>query len=406
MAVGLSSLPELLPVAGLRLGTVCAGIKKPGRRDLVVMELCEGAAAAAVFTRNAFCAAPVTVAKRHLASGAPRYLLINTGNANAGTGARGLDDALQCCQALAETAGVAPERVLPFSTGVIGEPLPVVPLTAALPAACAALVETGWAEAAHGIMTTDTVAKGASRRIEIKGRTVTVTGIAKGAGMIRPDMATMLAFIATDARIAAPLLQRCLNDAVRGSFNAVTVDGDTSTNDACVLMATGRSALPEISASDDPAYEALAGAVEAVSLQLAQAIVRDGEGATKFITVEVRGGADIEECRRAAYAVAGSPLVKTAFFAADPNWGRILAAVGRAGIPDLDVAKVRIFLDEVCIVAEGGRAAAYREEQGRQVMARDEITVAIDLGRGRHAARVWTCDFSYDYVRINAEYRT
>jgi glutamate N-acetyltransferase/amino-acid N-acetyltransferase len=405
MAVGLNSLPELLPVPGLRLGTVCAGIKKAGRRDLVVMELCEGATAAAVFTRNAFCAAPVTVARDHLRLGAPRYLLINTGNANAGTGARGMDDARQCCRALAEAAGVAPERVLPFSTGVIGEPLPVAPILAALPHARTALTEDGWADAAHGIMTTDTVAKGASRRIEIKGRAVTVTGIAKGAGMIRPDMATMLAFVATDAGVAAPLLQRCLEDAVRGSFNAVTVDGDTSTNDACVLMATGRGGAG-IASADDPDYPVLAQAVEAVCVQLAQAIVRDGEGATKFITVEVRGGADIEECRRAAYAVAESPLVKTAFFAADPNWGRILAAVGRAGIPGLDVTRVSVFLDEVCIVERGGRAAAYREEQGRAVMARDEITIAIDLKRGRHQARVWTCDFSYDYVRINAEYRT
>lgn len=406
MAVGLNSLPELLPVAGIRLGTACAGIRKPGRRDVVVIELCEGAATAAVFTRNAFCAAPVALAKDHLSRGAARYLLINTGNANAGTGAQGMEDARSCCRALAATAGVATERVLPFSTGVIGEPLPVAPLVAGLPAALAAMSEDGWSEAAQGIMTTDTVPKGASRRIEIEGRTVTVTGIAKGAGMIRPDMATMLAFIATDARVAPALLQCLLDSAVETSFNAITVDGDTSTNDACVLMATGRCGLPEIVSAADPAYRVLAQAIEAVSIQLAQSIIRDGEGATKFITVEVRGGADMEECRRAAYAVAQSPLVKTAFFAADPNWGRILAAVGRAGIGDLDVAQVKVFLDEVCIVERGGRASAYREEQGRAVMAREEITIAIDLARGPHRARVWTCDFSYDYVRINAEYRT
>lgn len=406
MAVGLSTLPPLLPVPGVRLGTVCAGIKKPGRRDLVAIELCEGASCAAVFTRNAFCAAPVVVAKRHMAQGVPRYLLINTGNANAGTGDRGLDDAEACCRALASSAGVAPLQVLPFSTGVIGEPLPVNVITKALPEAYKALTAEGWEEAAHGIMTTDTVAKGLSRQIEIDGRLVTVTGIAKGAGMIRPDMATMLAFVATDAKVAVPLLQQCLDTAVQASFNCITVDGDTSTNDACVLMATGRSSLPEISTAADPAFTALAQAISEVCVGLAQAIIRDGEGATKFITIEVRGGADIEECRQAAAAVAHSPLVKTAFFASDPNWGRILAAVGRAGIPKLDVARVRIFLDEVCIVRNGGRAPDYEEQQGRDVMSRPEITVRIELGRGSHNARLWTCDFSYDYVRINAEYRT
>jgi glutamate N-acetyltransferase/amino-acid N-acetyltransferase len=388
------------------LGTVSAGIKKPGRRDLVVIELCEGAGCAAVFTRNAFCAAPVVVAKRNLAQGNSRYLLINTGNANAGTGDRGLDDAEACCQALASRAGVAPRRILPFSTGVIGEPLPVNVIAKGLPEAYDALTAQGWEEAAQGIMTTDTVAKGLSRRIEISGQPITVTGIAKGAGMIRPDMATMLAFIATDAKVTVPLLQQCLNKAVQESFNCITVDGDTSTNDACVLIATGRSILPEISTAADPAYTSLARAITEVCIGLAQAIVRDGEGATKFITIEVQGGADTEECHRAASAVAHSPLVKTAFFASDPNWGRILAAVGRAGIPDLDVARVRIFLDEVCIVRNGGRAPDYEERQGRNVMAREEITVRIELGRGAYSARLWTCDFSYDYVRINAEYRT
>jgi glutamate N-acetyltransferase/amino-acid N-acetyltransferase len=406
MAVGLSSLPPLLPVPGVRLATVCAGIKKPGRRDLVLIELVEGACCTAVFTRNAFCAAPVVVAKRHLAQGIPRYLLINTGNANAGTGERGLQDASSCCQSLAKIMDVMPEQVLPFSTGVIGEPLPVTPIFNAMPAACKALSETGWVEAAHGIMTTDTVAKGVSRQVEIAGQMITVTGIAKGAGMIRPDMATMLAFVATDAKVAAPLLQQFLQAAVQDSFNSITVDGDTSTNDACVLIATGCSPMEEITASDDAAFAALARTVREVCIALAQAIVRDGEGATKFITIEVEGGADNEECRQAAYAVAHSPLVKTAFFASDPNWGRILAAVGRAGIRDLDVARVAVFLDELCIVTKGGRAPDYQEEQGRAVMAREEITVRIDLGRGTHTARLWTCDFSYDYVRINAEYRT
>lgn len=406
MAVGLSPLPPLLPVAGVRLGTACAGIKKQGRRDLVVIELCEGAATAAVFTRNAFCAAPVEVAKHHLERAIPRYLLINTGNANAGTGERGRQDALACCRALAKAVGVMPEQILPFSTGVIGEPLPVAIIGDALPEACGALSENGWMDAAHGIMTTDTMAKGVSRQIKIAGELITVSGIAKGAGMIRPDMATMLAFVATDAKVAAPLLQLCLDRAIQASFNCITIDGDTSTNDACVLIASGRSDSPEITSTAVPAYALLARAVTEVCMTLAQAIVRDGEGATKFITVEVRGGATEEECCQTAYAVAHSPLVKTAFFACDPNWGRILAAVGRAGIANLNVAQVNVFLDEVCIVENGGRFPGYEEEQGRAVMAREEITVRIDLRRGGETARVWTCDFSYDYVRINAEYRT
>lgn len=406
MAVGLNPLSSLLPVAGLRLGTVCAGIKKPGRRDLVVMELCEGARCAAVFTRNAFCAAPVVVAKRHLAQVAPRYLLINTGNANAGTGERGVQDALTCCRSLAEVAGVTAGEILPFSTGVIGETLPVSKIIKALPAAHAALTADAWVEAAHGIMTTDTLPKGVSRQISIGGHTISVTGIAKGAGMIRPDMATMLAYVATNAKIAAPLLQTMLHHTVEESFNSVTIDGDTSTNDACVLIATGQSAMAEISDEGSPAYVELAQAVAEVCTLLAQAIVRDGEGATKFITVDVRGGVDKQECRQAAYAVAHSPLVKTAFFASDPNWGRILAAVGRAGVPSLDVSRVNVYLDEVCIVENGGRAPGYKEEMGQAVMSRHEITVRIELGRGSQAVQVWTCDFSYDYVRINAEYRT
>ncbi|MDE2089436.1 MAG: bifunctional glutamate N-acetyltransferase/amino-acid acetyltransferase ArgJ [Gammaproteobacteria bacterium] len=399
-------MPIAHPVAGVRLGTACAGIKKAGRRDLVVIEACDGAQCVAVFTRNAFCAAPVTVARAHLAAGAPRYLLINTGNANAGTGEPGLRDARACCEALAALAGCHVEQVLPFSTGVIGEPLPAATIQAGLPAALTALSPDGWLDAAHGIMTTDTVPKVSSRRVTIAGREVTVTGIAKGAGMIRPDMATMLAFVATDADVKRGLLQRCLEQAVAVSFNRVTVDGDTSTNDACVLIATGKTALPRVTRENDAVYTALCAVITEVCTELAQAIVRDGEGATKFITVEVRGGASEAECLRVAYTVAHSPLVKTAFFASDPNWGRILAAVGRAGLPDLDIGHVAIYLDEVCIVRGGGRAPDYSEAQGQWVMRRDAITVRVDLGRGKAVARIWTCDFSYDYVRINAEYRT
>ena len=405
MAVNQQALPPLHPVAGLRLGTACAGIKKPGRRDVVLLELALGSQAAAVFTRNAFCAAPVVVAREHLAQTAPRYLLVNTGNANAGTGEQGMTDALACCVAVAEQAGCAPAEVLPFSTGVIGEPLPVAKITAALPAAFAALQEDGWSDAAHGILTTDTVPKGSSRQITIGGETVTVTGISKGSGMIRPDMATMLAYVATDAQVAADVLQTCLNHAVEHSFNRITVDGDTSTNDACLLLATAQSGA-RVSQAKGEDFEALRAAITEVCEELAQAIVRDGEGATKLITVQVEGGADQEECLQVAYTIAHSPLVKTAFFASDPNWGRILAAVGRAGLAELDLAAIRIHLDDVCIVRDGGRAADYTEAAGQQVMARDEITVRVELGRGAASERVWTCDFSYDYVRINAEYRT
>ena len=406
MAVGLSALPPLLSVPGIRLGTACAGIKKPEQRDLVVIELEAGARCAGVFTRNAFCAAPVVLAKRHLMHHAPRYLLINTGNANAGTGDKGLIDALACCQALAACVGVETEQVLPFSTGVIGEPLPVNTIVDALPTAYRALTADGWRDAAHGIMTTDTAAKGLSRQIEIAGQMISVTGIAKGAGMIRPDMATMLAFIAMDAKVSPPLLQQCLTSAVQASFNSITVDGDTSTNDACMLIATGRSALPEIATAEDPAFIELSQAITEICIGLAQAIIRDGEGATKFITIEVQGGVDEDECRHAAFSIAHSPLVKTAFFASDPNWGRILAAVGRAGIANLEVERVNIFLEDICIVENGARAPAYREEQGCQVMGQEEITVRVDLGRGAGHARVWTCDLSYNYIRINAEYRT
>ncbi|MEO5702931.1 MAG: bifunctional glutamate N-acetyltransferase/amino-acid acetyltransferase ArgJ [Gammaproteobacteria bacterium] len=406
MAVKLSKLPVMHPVPGLRLGTACAGIKKVGRRDVVVIELCENAACAAVFTRNAFCAAPVILARTHLAQTSPRFLLINTGNANAGTGAQGLNDARTCCERLAQISSCAANEILPFSTGVIGEPLPIHKIQAGLPTAYANLDPDGWGDAAHGIMTTDTVAKGSSRQVDINGVTITVTGIAKGSGMIRPDMATMLAFIATDAGLSAAALQHCLEQAMPASFNRITVDGDTSTNDACVLIATGKSMLPYIDSRADPAYHLLCTAVTEVCTELAQAIVRDGEGATKFITVVVNGGGSEEECSLVAYSVAHSPLVKTAFFACDPNWGRILAAVGRAGLADLDIEAITIHLDEVCIVQHGARATDYTEQHGQDVMQRDEITVRIHLSRGAHSTTVWTCDFSYDYVRINAEYRT
>ena len=395
---------EPLTVAGVRLGTARAGIKYPDRRDLVVVELAAETQAAAVFTRNAFCAAPVTVARTHLAAASPRYLVINTGNANAGTGRQGLADAEASCRSLAERTGCRSEEVLPFSTGVIGEPLPLFRLVTGLPEALATLRPDGWAEAAAGIMTTDTRPKWASRRLTLAGREMTITGIAKGAGMIRPDMATMLAFVATDAAVDPALLREILHEAVADSFNAITVDGDTSTNDACLLLATGRSGASVPATGGDRAC--FATAVGEVCVDLAQAIVRDGEGATKFITVRVEGGRDVAECRQVAYTIAHSPLVKTAFFASDPNWGRILAAVGRSGLDALDLERVTIHLDEVCIIRDGGRAPDYTEEQGQRVMARPEIAIRVELGRGGAAARIWTTDLSFDYVRINAEYRT
>jgi glutamate N-acetyltransferase / amino-acid N-acetyltransferase len=408
MPVNLSAPdPEsLLPIAGIELGVACAGIKKPGRRDVLVMRLDEGARVAAVFTRNRFCAAPVILARQHLAGAPIRALLVNTGNANAGTGEDGMARALHTCQALAARLSVAPAAVLPFSTGVIMEPLPAEKIIAALPDALADLKQGNWHAAAHAIMTTDTVAKGASREIELPQGKVRVTGIAKGSGMIHPNMATMLGFIATDAAVERAALEAMLRRAVACSFNAITVDGDTSTNDACVLIATGRADAVAIVTEESPGYRALAQAVEDVAVFLAQAIVRDGEGASKFITVRVEDGKDERECRRVAYAVARSPLVKTAFFASDPNLGRILAAVGYAGIEDLDVSRLRLYLDHVLVAEKGGRAAGYVEDDGRQVMEKPEITVRIALGRGAASSTVWTCDFSYDYVRINAEYRT
>lgn len=395
---------EPLPVNGIRLGSGSAHIRYPDRPDLVLVEIAQGSACAAVFTRNAFCAAPVSVAKQHLAMAQPRYLVINTGFANAGTGIRGIEDAQASCATLAELAGCRAHEVLPFSTGVIGEPLPLPRLQAALPEVHAALDPHGWQAAATDIMTTDTRPKMASCQLAIDGHPVTLTGIAKGAGMIKPDMATMLAFIATDAGLDRELLQLCLNKAVSESFNAITVDGDTSTNDACVLLATGRSGV-RIDAADE-VYAPFQAALEALCRELALAIVRDGEGASKFITIQVEGGANVSECRQIAYTIAHSPLVKTAFFASDPNWGRILAAVGRAGVAGLQVDGVVIYLDDVCIVRRGAVAQEYTEAQGQRVMNQPEITVRVVLNRGDACARIWTTDLSYDYVRINAAYRT
>jgi glutamate N-acetyltransferase/amino-acid N-acetyltransferase len=399
------ALPDLHPVTGFRLGTTSAGIKTPGRPDMVVMEMAPGSTTAAVFTQNAFCAAPVVVAREHLGQQSPGFLLVNTGNANAGTGDAGIRDARQCCTALAGYAGCSSQAVLPFSTGVIGEPLPADRIQASLPSALQKLDENGWAAAATGILTTDTVAKGASTRIQLDGQSVTISGIAKGAGMIRPDMATMLAFIATDATLERDVLQDCLLVATEKSFNRITVDGDTSTNDACVLVATGKSAAAAI-AKNDLNYELFCTAVTGVCIQLAQAIVRDGEGATRFVTVAVDSGRSSDECLSVAYTIAHSPLVKTALFAGDPNWGRILAAVGRAGMAGLDLGRIQIYLDDVCIVRDGGRAPDYTEAAGQQVMDRKDITIRVILNRGDYAEEIWTCDLSCDYVKINAEYRT
>ncbi|MBK7261267.1 MAG: bifunctional glutamate N-acetyltransferase/amino-acid acetyltransferase ArgJ [Rubrivivax sp.] len=409
MPVNLNA-PEHLalhPVPGLRIGTAMAGIRKANRRDLVLFELAEGSAVAGVFTKNRFCAAPVQVCREHLAAGSGiRALVVNTGNANAGTGADGLVRARRTCDAVAALLGIEVSAVLPFSTGVIMETLPVERIEAGLPAAQADLAESHWAEAAQGIMTTDTVPKAASRQVSIGGRTVTITGISKGAGMIRPNMATMLGFVATDAVIAPALLATLVRQAADASFNRITIDGDTSTNDSFMLIATQRAGHAEISDLASADGQALADAVIDVSRQLAQAIVRDGEGATKFITVQVDGGRDEAECRLVAYAIAHSPLVKTAFFASDPNLGRILAAVGYAGIDDLDQGLIDLHLDDVLVAVQGGRNPAYREEDGQRVMKQAEITVRVSLNRGPACTEVWTCDLSHDYVSINADYRS
>ncbi|MBG8560070.1 MULTISPECIES: bifunctional glutamate N-acetyltransferase/amino-acid acetyltransferase ArgJ [Pseudomonas] len=405
MAVGLGPLPTLHPVPGFELGIASAGIKRPGRKDVVVMRCAEGSSVAGVFTLNAFCAAPVILAKQRV-QGSVRYLLTNTGNANAGTGAPGLAAAERTCARLAELAGVDADAVLPFSTGVIGEPLPVEKIEGALQAALDDLSENNWAEAATGIMTTDTLPKGASRQFQHDGVTITVTGISKGAGMIRPNMATMLGYIATDAKVAPAVLKDLLLDGANKSFNRITIDGDTSTNDCCMLIATGKADVAEVTEARGPLFDALKKAVFEVCMEVAQAIVRDGEGATKFVTVQVNGGGNHQECLDVGYAVAHSPLIKTALFASDPNWGRILAAVGRAGVPNLDVSLIDVYLDDVCIASKGGRNATYTEAQGSAVMAQEEITIRIDLGRGDCSETIWTTDLSHEYVKINAEYRT
>ena len=397
---------QLFAVAGVELGIAMAGVRKANRKDVLLMRLAPGSNVAGVFTQNRFCAAPVILARQHLASGkAPRALVVNTGNANAGTGDDGLKRATTVCAAVADALGCAATEVLPFSTGVIMEPLPSDRIVAGLPAAVADFRADNWLSAAEAIMTTDTVAKAASRRVMIGGKPVTVTGIAKGAGMIHPDMATMLGFVATDASIPAPLLQEMLAQVTDESFNAITVDGDTSTNDSFMLIATGASGVV-VSDKGSAAHATLKQAVTEVSVQLAQAIIRDGEGATKFITVRVEGGRTREECRKVGFAIAHSPLVKTAFFASDPNLGRILAAIGYAGIKDLDTSLVDLYLGSVLVASKGGRNPDYREEEANAVMQQPEITVRVLLNRGPEAATLWTCDFSFDYVKINAEYRT
>ena len=397
---------QLFPVAGVRLGVAEAEIRKKNRRDLTLVALDAGCTVAGVFTQNRFCAAPVQLCRKHLAAGQEiRALVINTGIANAGTGEPGRQAAQATCEAVGALLGVAAEQVLPFSTGVILELLPVDRIKAGLPAAQADLKADNWHAAAHGIMTTDTVAKAASRIVTVNGKKVTISGVSKGAGMIRPNMATMLGFLATDAGIAQSLLDSLVKEAADASFNCITVDGDTSTNDSYVMIASGQSGASFTNAGDSGWAEVKA-AIIAVSVELAQAIVRDGEGATKLITVAVEGGKTIAECRQVGYAIGHSPLVKTAFFASDPNLGRILAAVGYAGINDLDVDGVRVWLDDVLVAENGGRAAAYKEEDGARVMAQAEITVRVDLGRGTEKASVYTCDFSYDYVKINADYRS
>lgn len=392
----------MLPVAGVQLATAAAGICYCDRTDIALIELSAGSTCSAIFTQNAFCAAPVTVAKEHIAQATPAYLLINAGNANAGTGKTGLDNANACCELIAAEMGCKAEQVLPFSTGVIGENLPVDKIKTVIPDLKLDLNPHHWQAAANAIMTTDTVPKGVSCQVSIANQVVTITGIAKGVGMIRPDMATMLAYITTDAKIEKPLLDQCLVNAANVSFNRITVDGDTSTNDACVLAATGQSnvVISELNVND------FQQALNKVAELLAKALVRDGEGATKLITIKVSGAENSRESDRVAYTVAHSPLVKTAFFASDPNWGRILAAVGRAGVKDLDVNKLEIYLNDVCIVEKGGRSATYTEESGQQVMQQTEITVDIRMNRGAASSTIWTCDFSYDYVKINAEYRS
>ena len=408
MPVNLSApqVSSLLPVKGVQLGFAEANIRKQNRKDLLVIQLDEGSKVAGVFTKNQFCAAPVTLCKQHLLeSKVIRALVVNTGNANAGTGESGMQHAVKTCEALANLLNLRPNQILPFSTGVILEPLPVDKLITGLPTCVSGLKEDNWLNAAEAIMTTDIVAKGYSKQIQLEGKTITITGISKGSGMIHPNMATMLGYIATDAAISQEALNQLIDHAVNRSFNCITVDGDTSTNDSLILMATGQSGIAEIQVNT-PEYTQLRDAMTEVAILLAQAIVRDGEGATKFMTIKVEGGRDVEECRKVGYAIAHSPLIKTAFFASDPNLGRILAAIGYAGVEGLDVNNMQLYLGDVLVAEHGGRAAAYEEAQGAAVMKEPEILVRVVLNRGKAEATVWTCDFSYDYVKINADYRS
>lgn len=413
MAVNFPSIDpaSLHPVPGVTLGWAEANIRQPNRKDVLVIAVDDGATVSGVFTANRFCAAPVTVCREHLASmrggGAPiRALVVNTGNANAGTGEPGLADARNTCGELARQLGIGAQQVLPFSTGVILEPLPIEQLKAGLPQAIARLASAHWYEAAQAIMTTDTLPKAASRQLEIDDHTVTLTGISKGAGMIRPNMATMLGFVATDAAIAQPVLDELVKEVADKSFNCITIDGDTSTNDSFVVIASGRSTLPAITSTQSDAYHALRDALTQLAQTLAQLIVRDGEGATKFMTVRVEAGRSVDECRQIAYAIGHSPLVKTAFYACDPNLGRILAAIGYAGISDLDVSGIELYLDDVLVAKAGGRNPDYHEQAGQRVMKQSEITIRVRLGRGDAQATIWTCDLSHDYVSINADYRS
>jgi glutamate N-acetyltransferase / amino-acid N-acetyltransferase len=405
MAVGSGELGVLHPVAGVRMAAVSAGIKRAGRLDVVLFELAPGSVTAGVFTLNAFCAAPVTLCRKHLAATQPRYLLINTGNANAGTGEPGMQAARQCCAALAQAADVSEAEVLPYSTGVIGEPLPAAKIVAVIPDALKALQADDWHTIARGIMTTDTRPKAHSRQLTLGGKTVTLTGISKGAGMIKPNMATMLGYVFTDAGLTAQAAQVAVKTAADLSFNRITIDGDTSTNDSCTLVATGESGvqIAELNSAEQAQFR---DALNAVFVELATAIVKDGEGATKFVTINVEGGATVQECLQVGYAIGESPLVKTALFASDPNWGRILAAVGRAGLQQLQLDAIEIWLDDVCIVRAGARAATYTEAAGQSVLSKTEFAITVKLGRGSCNERLWTCDFSHDYVTINAEYRT
>ncbi len=404
MAVGQTDFPNMPPISGIQIGTTNAGIKQTVRDDLLIFQFSETATCAAVFTQNAFCAAPVVLARENLLQ-SPRWLLINSGNANAGTGEQGMVDARQTCDDLVQITGGKMQQVLPFSTGVIGQSLPVEKIKNALPKAVSNLAENNWENAARAIMTTDTFPKGVSKEISLNGETITINGISKGAGMIQPNMATMLSFIATDAKISQPLLQQCLSNATELSFNRITVDGDTSTNDACVLMASGCSNAPQILAGSEN-HTLFSAAILDVAKALAELIVRDGEGATKLMRIVVSEASSDAEAVQVAKTIAHSPLVKTAFFASDPNWGRILAAVGRAGVVEMELEKIRLYLDDVCIVRDGGRAADYTEEAGQAVMNQAEIQIGVKLGRGDFSQTVLTCDFSYDYVKINAEYRT